>query len=364
LKYEKQMAFKVGVVKDALKHIAGLDSPSIRPIPAEQTYHYRNKGSFAVQKEGGFLRMGFFKQGSHDVVSTEKCEILPDPINGAKEWIRELLIKHHVSVYNERNHHGLFRELVIRHSAQTNQLLIGLVTTPGEFPEEFLTDLTAKDPRAGLNVCGIVQNINSQKTNVILGKNTRVLWGAGELNEKLGELNFRLSLTSFFQVHPEQTIRLFDIIKEWTKNISGRILDAYCGVGAISLWLGKSGLRVVGIEELPQAVDDARASATANGIDSCSFTQGKVEEHIRKFKGQDIETIILDPPRKGCAEKVLQAVAEISPQRVIYVSCNPSTLARDLARLEGYRIDDIAVIDLFPQTQHVETAVLLNLRDA
>ncbi len=364
LKYEKQMAFKVEVVKDALKHIAGLDSPSIRPIPAEQTYHYRNKGSFAVQKEGGFLRMGFFKQGSHDVVSTEKCNILPAPINEAKEWIRELLIKHHVSVYNERNHHGLFRELVIRHSAQTNQLLIGLVTTPGEFPEEFLTDLTAKDPRAGLNVCGIVQNINSQKTNVILGKDTRVLWGVGELNEKLGELNFRLSLTSFFQVHPEQTIRLFDIIKEWTKNISGRILDAYCGVGAISLWLGKSGLRVVGIEELPQAVDDARASATANGIDSCSFTQGKVEEHIRKFKGQDIETVILDPPRKGCAEKVLQAVAEISPQRVIYVSCNPSTLARDLARLEGYRIDDIAVIDLFPQTQHVETAVLLNLRDA
>jgi 23S rRNA (uracil1939-C5)-methyltransferase len=364
LKYEKQMAFKVEVVKDALKHIAGLDSPSIRPIPAEQTYHYRNKGSFAVQKEGGFLRMGFFKQGSHDVVSTEKCNILPAPINEAKEWIRELLIKHHVSVYNERNHHGLFRELVIRHSAQTNQLLIGLVTTPGEFPEEFLTDLTAKDPRAGLNVCGIVQNINSQKTNVILGKDTRVLWGAGGLNEKLGELNFRLSLTSFFQVHPEQTIRLFDIIKEWTKNISGRILDAYCGVGPISLWLGKSGLRVVGIEELPQAVDDARASATANGIDSCPFTQGKVEEHIRKFKGQDIETVILDPPRKGCAEKVLQAVAEISPQRVIYVSCNPSTLARDLARLEGYRIDDIAVIDLFPQTQHVETAVLLNLRDA
>jgi 23S rRNA (uracil1939-C5)-methyltransferase len=171
-------------------------------------------------------------------------------------------------------------------------------------------------------------------------------------------------LTSFFQVHPEQTIRLFETVAEWAKNTSGRILDAYCGVGAISLWLGQSGLHVIGIEELPQAVDDARASATANGIDSCSFQQGKVEEHIRKFKGQDIETIILDPPRKGCAEKVLQAVAEISPQRVIYVSCNPSTLARDLVRLEGYRVDDIAVIDLFPQTQHVETAVLLNLRDA
>ena len=176
-------------------------------------------------------------------------------------------------------------------------------------------------------------------------------------------MKFSLSLTSFFQVHPEQTIRLFETIEKWTKNTTGRILDAFCGIGAISLWLGQSGLRVVGIEELPQAVLDARASAKKNSIDSCIFIEGKVEEHIRKFKEQDIEAIILDPPRKGCSEKVLQAVSEIKPKKVIYVSCNPSTLARDLARLEKYCIDDVVVIDLFPQTQHVETAVLLTLRN-
>ena len=364
LKYDKQMEFKIGVVKDALKHIGKIETPSIRSIPAEKTYHYRNKGSFAVQKQGGFLRMGFFKQGSHDVVSTERCEILHDQINDAKEFIRELLIKHQVSIYNERKHLGLFRELVIRHSPQTNQLLVGLVTTTGDFSEEFLTDITDKDSCNKLNICGIVQNINSQKTNVILGKETRVLWGRGKLDEKLGQLKFKLSLTSFFQVHPEQTIRLFEAIEEWAKNTTGRILDAFCGVGAISLWLGQSGLRVVGIEELPQAVEDARASAKENGINSCSFIQGKVEEHIRKFKAQDIEIIILDPPRKGCSEKVLQAVSEITPKKVIYVSCNPSTLARDLACLEKYRIDDVVVVDLFPQTQHVETAVLLTLTDS
>ena len=364
LKYDKQMEFKIGVVKDALKHIGKIETPSIRSIPAEKTYHYRNKGSFAVQKQGGFLRMGFFKQGSHDVVSTERCEILHDQINDAKEFIRELLIKHQVSIYNERKHLGLFRELVIRHSPQTNQLLVGLVTTTGDFSEAFLTDLTDKDPCNKLNICGIVQNINSQKTNVILGKETRVLWGRGKLDEKLGQLKFKLSLTPFFQVHPEQTIRLFEAIEEWAKNTTGRILDAFCGVGAISLWLGQSGLRVVGIEELPQAVEDARASAKENGINSCSFIQGKVEEHIRKFKAQDIEIIILDPPRKGCSEKVLQAVSEITPKKVIYVSCNPSTLARDLACLEKYRIDDVVVVDLFPQTQHVETAVLLTLTDS
>ena len=359
LKYEKQLEFKVTVVNDALKHIAGIDPPSIRSIPAEQTYHYRNKGSFAVQKQSGFLQMGFFKRGSHEVISTERCEILPDQINKIKEWIRELLIKHKVSIYDEQKHIGLFRELVIRHSAQTNQSLIGLITTRGDFPNFFLTDLTAKDSCSMLNVCGIVQNINPQKTNVILGKETRILWGNGKLNEKLGNLKFRLSLTSFFQIHSEQTIRLLETIGEWTKNSSGRILDAYCGVGPISLWLGQSGLRVIGIESLSQAVEDARNSAKENGINSCLFIQGKVEEHIRKFKKQNIETIILDPPRKGSSAKVLQAVSEILPKQVIYISCNPSALARDIARLEKYSAKDIVVIDLFPQTQHIETAVLL-----
>lgn len=363
LNYGKQMEFKVSVVKDALKHIAGIDPPPIRSIPAEQTYHYRNKGSFAVQKHSGFLRMGFFKQGSHEIISTEQCEILPDHINKIKEWIRELLIKHQISIYDEKKHLGLFRELVIRHSAQTNQSLIGMITTRGDFPNYFLTDLTTKDSCKRLNVCGIVQNINPKKTNVILGEETRVLWGQGKLNEKLGNLKFRLSLTSFFQVHPEQTIRLFETIGEWTKNASGRILDAYCGVGAISLWLGQSGLHVIGIENLAQSVEDAWTSAKENGIDSCSFMQGKVEEHIKKFKKQDIEIIILDPPRKGCSVKVLQAIYEILPEQVIYISCNPSTLARDLTRLEGFRVMDIVVIDLFPQTQHIETAVLLTKSD-
>ena len=361
LKYSKQMEFKVDVVRDALKHIGKIDSLSIESIPAEKTYNYRNKGSFAVQKQAGFLRMGFFKQGSHDVVSTESCGILHGQINKAKEFVRELLIRHQVSIYDEKKHLGLFRELIIRHSPHTNQLLVGLVTTPGDFPEKFLTDLTAKDACNDLNICGIVQNINSQKTNVILGKKTRVLWGQGELNEQLEKLKFRLSLTSFFQVNPEQTLQLFKIIEKWTKNTTGRILDTFCGIGAISLWLGQSGLRVVGIEESSQAVEDARASAKKNNIDSCFFIQGKVEEHIRKFKGQDIEIIILDPPRKGCSEKVIQTVSEIRPKKVIYVSCNPSTLARDLARLENYHIKNIVVIDLFPQTKHVETAVLLTL---
>jgi len=360
LNYDKQIEFKVGVVKNALKHIGKIEPSLIRSVPAEKNYHYRNKGSFAVQKQGGFLRMGFFKQGSHDVVSTERCDILHDQINDTKEFIRELLIKHQVSIYDEKKHVGLFRELVIRHSQTSKKILVGLVTTLGDFSEEFLKELTDKNSCNKLNICGIVQNVNSQNTNVILGKKTHVLWGQGVLNEQLGDLKFRLSLTSFFQVHPEQTIQLFEIIGEWAKNTTGRVLDAFCGIGAISLWLGQSGLRVVGIEELPQAVLDAQASAKENHIDSCVFIEGKVEEHIRKFKEQDIEIIILDPPRKGCSEKVIEAVSEIKPKKVIYVSCNPSTLARDLARLDSYDIKDIAVIDLFPQTQHVETAVLLN----
>ncbi len=361
LKYKKQMEFKVGVVTDALKHIAGIDPPAIRSVPAEQVYRYRNRGSFPVQKIRGALRIGFFKQSSHDVVDSDRCDILPDRINETKEWVRELLIKHDISIYDEHRHRGFLRELVIRHSENSGEILLGLITTEGTFPETFLAEVKSADALNQLHIRGIVQNINPQKTNVIFGNETRVLWGESSLNETLGDLKFRLSLTSFFQVHPQQTVQLYETLRQWAASSTGRILDAYCGAGAISLWLGKSGLRVAGIEESPQAVEDARDNARANKIESCVFLQGTVEEQIKKFTGKrEVETLILNPPRKGCSEKVLQAVSKISPEQIIYVSCNPATLARDLTRLKKYRIDDLAVFDLFPQTQHVETAVLLH----
>jgi len=362
LSYDKQMQFKVRVVTDALKHIGKIPPPeSIRTLPAERVYHYRNKGSFAVELREARLRVGFYRQGTHEVADSAVCDILLEPINAVKEWIRGLLEKHRVLIYDETKHKGFFRGMVIRHSEATGETLVGFITTKGAFPKGFLTDIQAPEFLERFHITGIVQNLNIHDTNVILGDRSRVLWGENRFTEKLGGLTFRLSLGSFFQVNTLQSEKLYEVLREWTQEGKGKVLDAYCGSGGISLFLAKSGRRVVGIEEFPEAVDDAKASARLNGIDSCEFFQGTVEQHLGRFSGKgEVDTIIVDPPRKGCSEEVIQSILKIHPDQIVYVSCNPATLARDLQRIgEFYDIRDICVVDMFPQTQHVETAVLL-----
>lgn len=359
LRYENQMDFKVQMVVGSLKRIGKLDIKNLQTLPAEQPFHYRNKGSFAIQERGGKLRIGFFKEGTHEVEDSDQCDILLPPINEMKEWVRRLLVKHRIQIYNETTHKGFFRGLVIRHSPSTCESLIGLLTTSGDFPSAFVRDLVASPQVKRFHLSGIVQNFNPRATNIILGETTRVVWGQDYFNEQLGNLRFRLSLTSFSQVNPDQTVRLYDLVREWAAcDNNGQVIDAYCGSGGISLWLAKSGARVIGIEELPSAVEDARHSAQLNGLsEQCEFLAGAIETHVGRFKG--ISTIIVDPPRKGCSEKVIHAIIDMQPERIVYVSCNPSTLARDLGKMLEYKIEKLCVVDMFPQTPHVETVVLL-----
>ncbi len=362
LKYEKQMQFKVRVVADALKHIGKIPPPeAIHTLPAERAYHYRNKGSFAVALNSAKLEIGFYKQGTHAVVDSDQCDILLEPINAAKEWIRGLLEKHRVLIYDEKKHKGFLRGMLIRHSEATGETLIGFITTKGRFPKGFVADIRDAEFLEKFHITGVVQNLNEQDTNVILGEKNRLLAGENRFTEKLGDLTFSLSLASFFQVNTFQTEKLYDVLGNWTASSKGKILDAYCGSGGISLWLAKSGKEVIGIEEFPDAVKDAEESARLNGIESSEFLQGTVEQHLDRFTQKDaIGTVIVDPPRKGCSESVIQSILKIHPDQIVYVSCNPATLARDLSRLsEYYDIKDICVADMFPQTQHVETAVLL-----
>ncbi len=362
LHYEKQLQFKVQVVKDSLQRIARLETPeNIETIPADPGYQYRNKGSFAIQGKGGKPAIGFYAEGSHDIADSATCDILLPVINDTKEWIRQLLVKHDISIYNERNYRGLLRGLIIRHSSSTGETLVGLVTYKGKFPRGFLADLTQENDLKRLGIVGLVQNINQQNTNVILGQESRVLWGNSHYNEKLGGLNFHLSLGSFFQVHSKQAEKLYGLISQWTKKAGEKtVIDAYSGSGGIALWLAKQGRTVIGIEKFEPAMEDARKSAESNGLSNCQFLTGAVEEHASKLTlASPPHTFIVDPPRKGCSEEVIQAILKSQPQQIIYVSCNPSTLARDLEHLEGYQIRDIRVVDMFPQTQHIETAVLV-----
>jgi len=362
LPYAKQIAFKQQVVADDLLRIGKLKWPQpIRTIPAAEPYHYRNKASFAVQKRSGRLRIGFFRQGTHDVEDASRCETLAEPINTVQAIARSLLIDHQISIFNEIRHEGFFRGLIVRHSQATRETLVGLVTTNGRLQPDFIEALAEKTHAAGVPLHGIVQNINNGKTNIILGNRNRTLWGRDHIIEKLGDIKFHLSLSSFFQVNPRQTVALYNLIKQWAGPEPGRVVDAYCGIGGISLWL--AGHPVTGIEESAQAVSDAVRSARLNGIESCRFLEGSIENHIQDLAEHGtIDTLILDPPRKGCSDKLIQAIpSSLKPKTIIYVSCNPATLARDLSGLceNGYTLADLRLVDMFPQTQHIETAVLL-----
>jgi len=363
LNYEKQLEFKIQVVRDSLSRIGGIELPEkIEALAAERQYHYRNKGSFAVQGKTSDPQIGFYSEGSHDVADSPVCDILLEPINKAKEWLRALLKKNQISIYHEQHHRGLVRGLVIRHSESTGETLVGLITNEGRFPRSFLAELTNEKELKELGIVGLIQNINPKPTNVILGKENKVLWGKERLTDKLGDVSFHLSLGSFFQIHCAQTLRLYDLISSWVDVAKEKtIIDGYSGSGGIALWLAAKGKKVIAIEQFEPAMEDARLSAETNGISNCQFLTGNVEEHAPNIASQEkAHTFIVDPPRKGCSESVIKSLLESKPEQIIYISCNPSTLARDLERLEGYHIQDIRVIDMFPQTQHIETAVLLH----
>ena len=370
IKYDEQMEFKKKAVKDSLERIGKIKlefKPEI--IPARQPFFYRNKGIFSLKRTRKGLKVGFFAKGTHNVVDIKDCPVLLEPINKIKEAIRRSIENKNVSVYNELHHKGFLRSLIIRQSAKTKEILIGLVTTEGNFDSSVIQDIAEINNtlKGNYKIVGIVQNINSLKTNIILGTENRLLWGRDYLNESLGGINYQLSLTSFFQINPYQTETLLKTVEEMLTGVKGTILDTYSGIGSISLYLAKNSVSpIIGIEENEVAIEDAKKSAERNGIKNCSFLAGTTEKHLKNFEGSsDTKAIILDPPRKGCSEEVLNSVLKIKPERIVYVSCNPSTLSRDLNKLcqEVYCIKDVKVIDMFPQTVHMETVVLLEKRE-
>ena len=362
LSYEKQLEFKVQVVRDSLKRIGGIELPEkIETFAAERQYQCRNKGSFAVTGKANTPQSGFYSEGSHIIADSPVCDILLEPINQAKEWLRQLLKKNQISLYNEKHHRGLVRGLVIRHSEATGETLIGIITNEGRFQRSFLAELKDKNTLKKLGILSIIQNINPRTTNVILGKENKILWGKERFKDKLADVTYHLSLGSFFQIHSEQTIPLYNLIENWVDEAKNKtIIDAYSGSGGIALWLAAKGKKVIAIEQFEPAMEDARLSSETNGISNCRFLTGNVEEHAPQVISKEkVHTFIVDPPRKGCSLSVIKTLIESKPEQIIYISCNPSTLARDVERLEGYDLHDLKVIDMFPQTQHIETAVLL-----
>jgi 23S rRNA (uracil1939-C5)-methyltransferase len=370
LNYEGQLDFKFYRVKDCIRKIGGLNESLVKyPLGMEEEYRYRNKVIFSVGFVEEKIAIGFYSEKTHEIIDMDIC-LLQDQeadkiIRLIRSWMTEYSImpaKRDGVFYEE----GLIRNIMIRKGFKTNEVMVVLVTTDKEIPykEELISTLQKEIS----NLVSLVQNINSKDTNFVLGDKCITLWGQDHIADYIGEYKFNISPLSFFQVNPLQTEVLYNKALEYA-DLSGNeiVFDAYCGTGTITLFLSQKAKKVYGVEIIEQAIENAKINAKQNGVTNAQFFVGKSEEIIPRLIKDGIkpDIIVVDPPRKGCDVKLLDSIGKAQPKRVVYVSCDPSTLARDLKHLEesGYEAVEVQPVDMFPMTKHVECCVLLKIAE-
>ena len=366
--YEAQLSFKHGRVKNALERIGGFADIPVEPVLGmEEPWNYRNKAQYPVGTgRDGVTVCGFYAGRTHAIIPVPKdgCAISAVSDQEILSIVTAHMQQYHIPAYNEAEHSGLIRHVLIRSARSTGQIMVCLIVNGEKLPGE--ADLVqALCTIPGMTT--IAFNRNSDRTNVILGKETRTLFGPGYIVEQIGAVRYRISVRSFFQVNPQQTEKLYSTALEYASPTGEEtVLDLYCGTGTISLFLAQKARKVYGIEIIEEAVADARINAQENDIRNAQFFAGQAEkvlpELYREGSGQ-ADVIVVDPPRKGCERAVLDTMLLIAPQRIVYVSCDPATLARDLAILcdrTGYQVLKVQPVDMFPHTAHVETVVLMS----
>lgn len=364
LDYQKQLDVKTNEVKQVISRIGKLDDVVIHDtLGMEHPFRYRNKAQFPIQKKDNMPVIGFYKKKSHDLISTDECIIQHEVNDKIIKIIKTYIRAYNVSIYDEKTHKGLLRHLVTKVGFTTGEVMIVLVANGKKLP--YLKELASvlKENIPGFKT--LVVNVNTQKTNVILGKENIVAYGDGMIRDYIGELVFEISPLSFFQVNPLQTEVLYNKALEYANlGENDTVFDIYCGIGTISLFLAQKAKKVYGIEIVEDAIKDAKRNAKINNMDNVEFYVGKAEEVVPKMykEGKRANVVVVDPPRKGCDEKVLDTIVSMEPDRVVYVSCNPSTLARDLAYLNerGYKCHEIQPVDMFPHSVHVENVAWLS----
>ena len=364
LDYQKQLDVKTNEVKQVISRIGKLDDVVIHDtLGMEHPFRYRNKAQFPIQKKDNMPVIGFYKKKSHDLISTDECIIQHEVNDKIIKIIKTYIRAYNVSIYDEKTHKGLLRHLVTKVGFTTGEVMIVLVANGKKLP--YLKELASvlKENIPGFKT--LVVNVNTQKTNVILGKENIVAYGDGMIRDYIGELVFEISPLSFFQVNPLQTEVLYNKALEYANlGENDTVFDIYCGIGTISLFLAQKAKKVYGIEIVEDAIKDAKRNAKINNMDNVEFYVGKAEEVVPKMykEGKRANVVVVDPPRKGCDEKVLDTIVSMEPDRVVYVSCNPSTLARDLAYLNerGYKCHEIQPVDMFQHSVHVENVAWLS----
>ncbi|WP_446899860.1 23S rRNA (uracil(1939)-C(5))-methyltransferase RlmD [Clostridium sp. LBM24168] len=365
MSYEGQLKFKKERVKDSLERIGKLQLENIEihdTIGMENPYRYRNKVQLPVGRFNSKLKIGFYANRSHDIIDMDSCLIQDKSADEIVKFIREWIEKYDIPIYDEKTNRGIIRHIMIRKAFTTNEIMVVIVTSEHKFPasDEFIEILARNIP----HIVSIIQNINSTKTNVILGRRNITLWGKDTINDYIGNFKFSISPLSFFQVNPVQTEVLYNKVLEYAQLEGNEIVfDAYCGTGTISLFLSCRAKKVYGVEIIGQAIEDAKKNALENKVDNMEFTVGKSEVVIPYLinKGIKADVIVVDPPRKGCDILLLRSIVSMLPKTIVYVSCDPATLARDLGILDqlGYRTVEVQPVDMFCQTAHVECVVKL-----
>ncbi|MDM5318158.1 23S rRNA (uracil(1939)-C(5))-methyltransferase RlmD [Fictibacillus sp. b24] len=366
LSYDGQLEYKRKQVEDVLTRIGKLEGVPVLPTlgMGDEPWRYRNKAQVPVGERNGRIITGFYQKRSHEIVEMDSCIITGDTNDDAVQAVKEIVNKYSITAYDEEKHKGILRHIIARYGKTTGDLMIVLVTNGKDMPQrkKIIEDIREALPE----IKSIVQNVNSKRTNVIFGEETRVLWGAEYIYDFIGDIKFAISARSFYQINPDQTKVLYDQALQYAElNGDETVIDAYCGIGTISLFLAQQAKKVYGVEIVPEAIEDARRNAELNNITNAEFAVGKSEDVIPEWKKQGItpDVIVVDPPRKGCDEELLKTIIEMKPKRVVYVSCNPATLARDLRILEdgGFKTQKVQPVDMFPQTTHVEAVALLEL---
>ncbi len=372
ISYEKQLAYKQQKVYNCFKRIGGFENPELEPIVGmEEPFHYRNKSQFPVgaDKDGKPV-MGFYAGRTHTIIDTSHCYI-GDTLNAFMiQTVKEFLAKYDVKPYDEESHTGLVRHILTRVGATTGEVMVCVIINGKDLPYkdqlvEALKDLSKADEKYHLT--SVCLNVNTEKTNVILGKKVIPVYGEAYITDYIGDIKYQISPLSFFQVNPVQTKKLYDLALEYA-DLHGNetVWDLYCGIGTISLFLAKQAKQVYGVEIVPEAIEDAKHNAILNQIENAEFFVGAAEEVMpRKYTESNdsmrADVIVVDPPRKGCEESLLDTIIKMTPERVVYVSCDPATLARDAKYLceHGYEVKRIRPVDQFPHSVHVETVCLL-----
>ena len=359
IRYEEELRLKKQRVQDNLSRIGGSDVTVEEILGAQDTLRYRNKAQYPVSKDGA---VGFYRARTHEVIECEHCLLVRPEADAAAEALREYMQSCHVAGYDEKTGRGLIRHLYVRSNAAGESLICVLVNGD-KLPKEDRLVALLRD--ACPKCTGIVLGTNTKKGNVILGDRYRTLWGSDRLEDTLCGKTFKLSVPSFYQVNRAQAERLYAKTIEFA-DLTGQetVLDLYCGAGTITLALSDHAKKVLGAEIVPEAIDDARENAARNGVKNAEFFCGDASDVAKKLARENLrpDVITVDPPRKGLAADVVESIAEMQPGRVVYVSCDSATMARDVKRLAdlGYTARRACAVDMFPRADHVETVVLLS----